>query len=93
MGAPNLFLAPTPSNLVTPLVSCKSTPEWRTALQGVTRGERGQARNQGGHLPPPKFSNHCIGIFTFAEILKNIMKFFILIIFKKSYWNFSLSYW
>jgi len=30
-----------------------------------------QACNQGAFAPPPKFSKHCIGIFTFAEIFKN----------------------
>jgi len=51
-----------------------------------------QARNQGeafGAFAPPKFSKHCIAILTFAETLKN--KDEILIIFKKSYLNFSLS--
>jgi len=40
------FLPRTPSNLVTPLVSCRSTPESQTALQG--RNEGGKGHNSPG---------------------------------------------
>jgi len=39
----------------------------------LTADSMGQARNQGwhlGHLPPPKFSQHCIAILTFSETFK-----------------------
>jgi len=43
-----------------------------------------------GHLPHPKFSKHCnFDIYRNFQRIK--MKFSILIIFKKSYLNFSLS--
>jgi len=48
-----------------------------------------QARNHGGGICPPKISKHCIAILTFAETFKEQkMKFYILIIFEKSYLNF-----
>jgi len=46
------FLPRTPSNLVTTLVSCRSTPESRTALQG---------RNEGKGDTIPQALNHCGG--------------------------------
>jgi len=44
-----------------------------------------------GHLPPPKFSKHSIAILTFVDFKNIKMKLYILIILKKTYWNFSLS--
>jgi len=47
------------------------------------------AQPRGGGICPPKFSKHCIAILTFAETFKEQkMKFYILIIVKKSYLNF-----
>ena len=56
-----------------------------------------QARNQGGrylgHLPPEIFKTFHgnFDICSNFQIIK--MKFYILVIFKKFHWNFSLSYW
>ena len=53
-----------------------------------------QARNQmGGHLPPEIFKTfNCIANFDICRNFQRTkMKFYILIIFKKSYQNFSLS--
>jgi len=48
-----------------------------------------------GHLPPPKFSKHCIAILTFLQKLsKNKDEILYSNHFKeKSYLNFSLYYW
>ena len=56
-----------------------------------------QVRNQGGghlgHIPPETFKT----LHSNFDICRNFqrmkMKFYILIIFKKSYWKFPLSYW
>jgi len=55
-----------------------------------------QARNQGGggafgHLTPPKFSKHCIAIFSFVETFKEQRWKFIFQSFLRNHWNFSLS--
>jgi len=56
-----------------------------------------QARNQGGHLgqfAPPEIFKTLHSNFEICRNFQRIkMKFYILIIFKKSYRNFSLSYW
>jgi len=53
-------------------------------------------RNQGEHLEhmPPEIFKTLHSNFDICRNLQRIkMKFYILIIFKKSYWNFSLSHW
>jgi len=52
-----------------------------------------EARNHGGgHLPPAKIFKTLHSNFDICKNFQRIkMKFYILIIFKKSYWNFSLS--
>jgi len=55
-----------------------------------------QARNQGGNLGigPPEIFKTLHSNFDICRNFQRIkMKFYIIIMFKKSYWNFSSSYW
>jgi len=55
----------------------------------VAKATRGQARNQGGIWGKALHSN-----FDICRNFQRIkMKFYIVIIFKKPYWNFSLFCW
>jgi len=47
-----------------------------------------QARNQEGHFPPEIFKTLHNNFDICKNFQKTKMKFYILIIFKKSYWNF-----
>jgi len=54
-----------------------------------------QARNQGGgaFAPPEIFKTLQSNFDIWRNFQRLKMEFYILIIFKKSHWDFSLSYW
>jgi len=64
-------------------------------LQEVKKSPRGRRATRGrhlGHLPPPEIFKTVHSNFGICRNFQRItMKFYILIIFKKSYWNFSFS--
>jgi len=72
-------------------------PEPKTGVPAHSPAFTYQARNQRGHLrhlPPSeifKTLHSDFDIYRNFQIIK--MKFCVLMVFKKSYWNFSLSYW
>jgi len=61
--------------------------------QNLLKMHATQARNQGrGHLPPPEIFKTLHSNFDICRNFQRIkMKFYILIIFMKSYWSFSLA--